>query len=420
MGTSRGRPAPAADHRSPGREPLAPPGAGDARRGVEALCGVPLTDGNAVRVLRNGVEMFPAMLDMIGSATRSVDLASFIWESGPVTEEFTDALSAAARRGARVRVLLDGFGSQHADLRQLRRMRAAGCSVVVHRPLHTWRPSTLNRRMHQRILVCDHAVGFTGGVGIDQAWTGDADRPDRWRDTGVQVRGPAVDGLRGAFTRNWLQTPHDLADGADRFPDPGRPGTAAAQVIASRSGAELNGSALVMAVLLHLAVHRVRISTPYVRLPGRLHDLLAATAARGVQVQILTSGPHTDRPSVQLQSQRQWQRLLDAGVELWLYQPTLFHPKVRTVDGRIATVGTSNLDIRSFTLNSQLDLVVDDTAVTEELDAQFDADLARSSRLRGADWQARGLHRRALEIGAHLAGTPIRGLGPGGLTARNP
>jgi cardiolipin synthase len=165
---------------------------------------------------------------------------------------------------------------------------------------------------------------------------------------------------------------------------------------------------------------RIRITTPYVRLPRRFHDLLAATVERGVQVQIVLTGPHPDRRFVQLQSQRQWQRLLDSGAELWLYQPTLMHAKVITVDGRLAMVGTANLDIRSFTLNEQVGLVVDDPAVTALLDAHFDDDLARSERLCARDWRGRGVLRRALELGADLVATPLRGIGSPGLAARSP
>jgi cardiolipin synthase len=392
----------------------------DLRAPLEALLGVPFTDGNEVRILRNGSEAFPAILDAIRAATRSIDMLWFGWNAGSITQETAAALADRARHGVRVRVLLDGFGALHVDRAQIREMHAAGATVLFHRPLRTWRVTTINHRSHERVLVCDEEVGVTGGTGIDRHWTGDAQDPEHYRDTAVLVRGPAVAGLRAAFARDWLQTTRPLLTDVDRFPPLGRPGSVAVQVLRAPSQHGWNNAAVAVLGLLRLARRRVRIATPYVRLSARFHDLLAATVAGGVQVQLLVTGPHPDRPFVELQSQRQWQRLLDAGVELWCYQPTLMHAKVITVDERLAMLGTTNLDVRSLTLNEQIGLVVDDPALTTVLDGHFDDDLARSHRLLDAEWRRRGVRQRLLEVGADLAGAPLRGVGGAGLTARRP
>jgi cardiolipin synthase A/B len=393
---------------------------GELRRPLEALLGVPFTEGNEVQVLRNGVETFPAMLAAIGAATRSVDLLTFVWNTGWITRDMTAALADRARSGVRVRVLLDSFGALHIDRAQLREMRAAGCDVAFHRPLLTWR-GVDGEPPHAPAGPGLRRAGGPHRRGRDRpAWSGDAEGPDRWRDTSVLVRGPAVAGLRAAFARSWLQTSRPLLTDADRFPPAQRAGGCAVQVLRSSSGPGWNEAALAVLGLVSLARRRIRITTPYVRLTARFHELLAAAVARDVQVQLLTVGPVPDRPTIQLQSRRQYQRLLDSGVELWRYQPTVVHAKVFTVDGRLSMVGTANLDQRSLTLNEQVGLVVDDAAVTAVLDAQFDDDLESSRPVLAQEWRARGARERALEIGADLVGRPLRGFGSAGLTSRRP
>jgi cardiolipin synthase len=388
------------------------------RRQLEALLGVPFTTGNTLQVLRNGVEVFPAMLDAIAGSTRSVDLLWFLWGRGEVTERIADALAERAAAGVRVRVLLDGFGAKGSAPAQLARMRDAGCDVVFFRPVRGWRLTTANLRTHRRVLVCDETVGFTGGTGIDSAWTGAGDRPSAWRDNAYRITGPAVDGLRAAFAQDWLQSPRPVSDHADAFPAHDTSGSSSVQVIRAISQPGWNESALAVLALLDLAQHRVRATTPYLRLPERWHEALAAAVRRGVQVQLLVPGPHVDRPFVAAQSRHGHGRLLDAGVELWQYQPTMMHAKVVTVDGSLALVGTTNLDHRSFDINEQLALVVDDDEVTSLLDAHFDEDLESSVGLSPSRWHDRGRRERLVEAAADLVGRPLSGLGSRGLTGR--
>lgn len=394
--------------------------AASPRRRMEAVLGVPFTDGNDVQVLRNGVEIFPALLDAISSSQRTIDLLWFLWGRGEVTEQATAALAERARAGVRVRVLLDGFGARGIDPRQVRRLRSAGCSVSFYHPLPTWRLRALNRRTHRRVLVCDETVGFTTGAGIEQAWTGDAQDPSHWRDTGFRLRGPAVDGLRAAFLEDWVQTPHPITTPADLFPVHPRAGDVAVQMLWPSSRPGWNAAALAFLTLLDAAERRVRVATPYTRLPQLFHTALGAAVRRGVQVQLLVSGPHVDRRSVAAQSRHDYGRLLDAGVEIWQYQPTLLHAKVMTVDGSLSLVGTANLDMRSFVLNEQVGLVVADPGVSAVLDGQFDDDLAHSERLHREQWQRRGAKERVLEAAATTVGRPLRGLGAEGLTGRRP
>ena len=390
-----------------------------ARGVLEALLGVPFTTGNAVDVMRDGNEVFPALLQDIGGATRSVDLLWFLWGKGQITREVAGALSDRARHGVRVRVLLDGFGAKGIDRELLRAMRSAGCCVRFYRPLRTWRLTSVNKRTHRRVLVCDGQVGITGGTGIDQAWTGDGLDPGSWRDSALRLRGPAVAGLRGAFNAAWAESGHPRT-GVDDLPVLEAVGRSPVQVLRPASTPGWNDAMLALEALFHLARTRVRVTTPYSRLPRPLLETVAATRRRAVQVQLLVPGPHVDRPVVHLQGERGYAALLEAGVEIWRYGPSMLHNKCVTVDGALAMVGTTNLDSRSLALNEQVALLVADPDVVATLDRHIDEDLSLSAPLDAGEWARRGTRARLLENASAVAGLPLRGLGARGLAGRTP
>ena len=392
---------------------------------LEGLLGATFSTGNRVDVLRNGVEAFPAMVEAISTATRSVDLLWFSWGEGDIAHRLAGSLSGRARRGVRVRMLLDAFGAQEIDGAQLHELRDAGCHVLFYRPFPVLRFTTWNLRTHRRVLVCDESTAFTGGMGVTEDWTGDGDRPHDWRDTAFRVRGPAVTGLRSAFAIPWLQAvtsqgASDVVDDEDRFPPLEPAGHSAVQVLRATSQPGWNESAVAVAALLRGARTRVRVATPYVRLPGWLRELFCATAGRGVQVQLLVAGPHVQRPSIHRQAEREFDTLLAAGIEIWRYQPSLMHTKVITVDGTVAMGGTANLDVRSMALNEQVSLVIDDPAVVRILDDQFDEDLTSSERVDLAQWRSRPLTHRLRECTANAVGRPLRGWQVVGLGGRRP
>ena len=399
-------------------EPIA---TASTRRMLESLVGVPFTEGNRIDVLKNGDQTFPALLAGIAAARRSIDLLWFVWGGGPVSHEVAGALAARARAGVRVRIMLDGYGAKEMDRDDLRRLRMAGCTVAFYRPIPSVRPTVWNLRTHRRVMVCDETTGFTGGIGIDEPWSGDGSSPGNWRDTAYRVRGPAVAGLRSAFTAAWMQAQVRLEGGlvsdADRFPELGPAGSTPVQVLRTPSQPGWSAAAVAIAAMLHSARERVRVTSPYIRLPLWLRQVVVDTAGRGVRVQVLVGGPHTQRPSVHLQGERDFQPLLDAGVELWRYQPSLLHSKVVTVDGAVAMVGTVNFDTRSLAVNEQLCLLLDDRAVTGLLDEHFDEDLTRSAPVDPEEWRSRGLRRRALEVAADVVGRPLRGWGATGLAS---
>lgn len=368
------------------------------RRALEGLVGVPATEGNRVDVLRNGDAIFPAMLDAIRAATCTVDFLTFIYWEATIGEEFAEALSERAEQGVRVRVLLDALGAQRMDKRLIERMEAAGAQVEWFRPVANLRFWDTNHRTHRKVLICDEDVAFAGGVGIADEWRGDARNPDEWRDTHFRLRGPAVDGLRAAFVKNWAETGRPIFDaGIDEFPVQPAAGRSLVQVVQGAAEVGWSDLATVVRALLLLAARRVRITTAYFVPDPDTCRVLCEAARRGVEVQVLVPGPHADKRFVQLASEAQYGELLDAGVEVWTYQPTMLHAKIMTVDGLVANIGSANFNSRSLRLDEEVNLVVYDPEVVRILDEDFDADLGRSRPLDPVEWQERGVLQRAKE-----------------------
>jgi len=378
----------------------APGGAGFDRL-LAGVSGASVTSGNRVQVLRNGGRTFPAMLAAIASATTTVDLASYIYWPGEVASAFTQALAERASAGVEVNVVLDGWGSAKLDRATVKTLRAAGVHVAFFRPPKWHTIHKLNNRMHRRLLVVDGRIAFAGGVGIADVWAGDAEDPEHWRETHVAVEGPAVLDLLGGFHENWTEatksvlgpahypTPESFADGVG--------------VQVMRSSPKAGGT-----VALHLfnaaiaaAQDRLWLTTAFLAPGPALVELLAAGARRGVDVRILANGPNIDKEVVRRVGQRCYGRLLEAGVRIFEYQPTMLHAKVLIADGW-AAVGSSNLDHRSLGLDDEINVAVRDPAIVDELARDFLADLDSAKEYDRVRWQQRPLAKRAAEFTGDL------------------
>lgn len=402
---------------SPGHTDSRPPaftGAVDAaeyRRVLEAFTGVPATEGNRVQVLRNGDQIFPAMLDAVNAAERTVDFMTFVYWTGNVANVFADALAKRARAGVRVRVLVDAFGARQMENDVVGRMRRAGVLVEKFRPFTSWKVWRWNMRTHRRVLVVDDTVAFTGGVGIAQEWEGDAEEPGRWRDTHYKVEGPAVDAIHAAFYSDWFEVPRPVFDGRDRFPRRGAAGTSTVQVIRAASQPGWNDAALAMGALMTLARDRIRVTSAYFRPPEYFLTLLCQAAARGVDVEVLVPGPYAEPKFYRWTAEFHYGELLDHGVRIWRYQPTMHHAKIVTVDGAVALVGTTNFDSRSLALNEQIAMLIHDPQVVATLDDHFDDDCENSESIDPRRWAQRSWRERALATGAHVATFGLRASG---------
>ena len=368
------------------------------RRALEGVLGVPASEGNRIDVLRNGDEIFPAMLKAIEEAEHTVDFLTFVYWSGSIGTKFADALSARAKAGVRVRVVLDALGAHPMDKALISEMEDSGVLVRWFRPLHRFRPSQVNHRTHRKVMIADESVGFTGGVGIADVWLGNARDENEWRDTHFRLEGPAVDGLRSAFLDNWVETDPVLFDETiDRFPEQPKPGESIVQCVRGASETGWSDISTLFNTLLQLAKERVRLTTAYFVPDSDLMDRLCAAAHRGVRVEILLPGPFIDKRFVQLSGEADYEALLSAGVKIWHYQPTMLHAKVMTVDGLVANVGSANLNNRSMALDEEINVVVIDPAVVQTLDEHFEEDRSRSIAIEPGRWEHRSIAQRVAE-----------------------
>ena len=353
-------------------------------RAVASTVGAAPVGGNEATVLRNGDEIFPAMLSAIEGARRTVDLVTFVYWSGDVAERFADALADRARAGVRVRVLIDAIGGRRMGDGLVERMRAAGVDVRWFRPASTWRVWHTIHRTHRKVLVCDDEVAFTGGVGIADEWDGDAEGPGSWRDTHVRFTGPVVQGLRAAFVRNWIEEV-DPPLPVEPAPAPEPTGAVPCQVVLGQSSVVWSDIGLTLRALIASAHHTLNISTAYLSPDEELTTLLEQAVRRGVRVTLLVPGPHCDKRVSRLAADAWIDRLVRSGVEVWRFQPSMFHAKVITVDGSVAMVGSANLNGRSVAQDDEVGVIVYDTATCEVLDRHLADDLRRSERMRPGD-----------------------------------
>lgn len=374
------------------------------RRRLERLIGIAATEGNALVPLRNGDEIFPAMLAAIGSARHTVDLMTFVYWRGDIARQFAEALSERARAGVRVRLLLDGFGSRLIEKDQLETMERSGVQVTWFRRPLALSPFKQNHRCHRKVLVVDEQTAFTGGVGIAEEWCGDARDANEWRDTHVQVRGPAVDGIAAAFAQNWAECHEELFDARDRFVAHRPHGEAIVQVVRGSASFGWQDMQTLIRVVLESAEERVRLATAYFAPDTYFIELLCAAARRGVRVEILLPGPHTDKRVCQLAGQQHYEALTACGVRIFEYQPTMMHAKVITADGVASLIGSTNLNRRSLDHDEEVMLAVLDEGFTATLDRHFDEDLKVSEQIEPGRWKRRAVVQRIREA----AVLPIR------------
>ncbi|WP_327183828.1 phospholipase D-like domain-containing protein [Streptomyces sp. NBC_01334] len=374
------------------------------RRRLERLIGIAATEGNALTALRNGDEIFPAMLTAIRSAEHTVDMMTFVYWRGDIAREFARALADRAEAGVRVRLLLDGFGSRLIEKELLEEMERAGVQVAWFRRPVTLSPLKQNHRCHRKVLVVDEQAAFTGGVGIAEEWCGNAGNEREWRDTHVEVRGPAVDGIAAAFAQNWAECHDELFDDRDRFVPHSPQGDAVVQVVRGSASFGWQDMQTLIRVMLESAEDRFRLATAYFSPDVFFIELLCATARRGVEVEILLPGPHTDKRVCQLAGQHYYEDLTACGVKIYQYQPTMMHAKVITVDGVAALVGSTNFNRRSLDHDEEIMLAVLDQEFTATLDGHFDDDLKSAALIREGRWKRRSALQRAREF----AVMPIR------------
>ena len=374
-------------------------------RTVEAQTDAELVRGNRAHVLRNGDEIFPAMLAAIREAKQTITFANFVYEKGDIARDMAHALAERARAGVGVNVLIDAVGSKGMPSKYRALMEKAGCHVASYHSLNPISIKRINHRNHRRVLVVDGRVGFTGGTGIGEKWTGDGRTKGHWRQTDVRVEGPIVRSLQAAFAENWRDATGLLLGGDAYFPELPPRGPLIAQSIKSSPASGAAEAYVLFLLAIDAARSSILITNPYFVPDGRMTDAFVRAAKRGVDVQIITAGvvdTTLDR-IVRKASQAHFGRVLEAGAKIYEYGPALLHAKTMVVDGQWVTIGSANLDIRSFQLNNELNVDFLDKGMAARMTEIFRDDLKYTRRVTYEEWQ-----RHALRHAIYLPMIPLR------------
>jgi cardiolipin synthase len=376
-------------------------------RSMGVLLGPALVDGNRVDTLLNGDQIFPAMLKAIREAKKTITFETYIYWSGEVGQQFADALSQAARNGVKVHILVDWVGSQKMDAKLLGEMESAGVEIKKYHALHWYTLDRLNNRTHRKLLVTDGKIGFTGGVGIADKWSGHAQDPDHWRDTHYRVEGPVVAQMQAAFTDNWTKVSGRILHGESYFPPQKAAGSDFAQLFKSSIDGGAESTHLMYLLSIAAATRTIDLSMAYFVPDDLALEALVAAMKRGVKLRIIMPGPITDASLVRRASRATWGVILEAGAEIYEYQPTMFHCKVLVVDGLWTSVGSTNFDSRSFRLNDEANLNIHDREFAQRQLADFESDLRSSRRITYQEWADRPLREKAWEHFLGLFGSQL-------------
>jgi cardiolipin synthase len=354
-------------------------------------------EGNKIELLANGDEYFPAMLKAIRSAQETVNFAAYIFHSDEVGRQFRDVFCERAQAGVQVRLLLDGIGSGWGlDNSDVRMMRKAGCKFSYYHPTASWRVDRTNRRSHRRVLVVDGKVAFTGSAGFARNWSGHAQDKNHWRDLQARIEGPLVRKLQGAFEEHWIKTFGETLSGAGQFPALADAGDLKAQVVVSHSFS-MAPIPLVQATAFAAAEKRIWIANPYCTPTDDQVDLLIKAVQRHVDVRLMLPGANNDQPLTKSAGRAAYGQMLEGGVKIFEYQPTMIHEKVMVVDGLFSMFGSSNLDARSSEINEELDVAVYNEKFGHEMEGIFEKDLEQSREYTLKEFKDRSWWERTTE-----------------------
>jgi cardiolipin synthase A/B len=367
------------------------------RREMGVMLGPTVVPGNRIVHLRDGDQIFPAMLRAIENARETITFETYIYWSGDVGREFSDALARRARAGVKVNVTLDWLGSAKMDEASVEKMKKAGVHVERYRPLSWYSLDRINHRTHRKILVIDGRTAFTGGVGIADQWQGHAQDPKHWRDSHFQIDGPAAAQMQAAFSDNWIKMTGHVLNGAPYYPEVDRDGDVDAQVFVSSPAGGSESMHLMYLLSIAAATQSIDLAAAYFVPDELTQRALIQARDRGVRVRILVPGPHIDSDAVRLASKAQWGVLLSRGVQIWEYQPTMMHVKLLIIDTHLVSVGSTNFDGRSFQLNDEASLNVYDPAFAKEMTGVFEDDLAHSTPYTLEQWTHRPWKEKLLE-----------------------
>lgn len=360
-------------------------------RTMGQLLGPPLLEGNKVTILQNGDEIFPAMLDGIRSAQRTITFENFLLKEGEVWRQFASAFAARARAGVKVHFLQDALGGNCLHGPEMKMLKRAGAEVEIFR---FYQLSQMNYRTHRKLLTIDGRIGFIGGACIADDWLGDGSTAGLWRDSHYRLDGPVVGQVQQAFMDNWMQTRATVLHGDPYFPKLNSVGTETCQVFKSSASEGADSARLMILLSIAAARKNVRIANAYFIPDDLCLQTLVEACRRGVKVEIITPGSDIDAKAVRAVGKMRWPALLKAGAHFYEYQPARFHCKYMIVDECWSSVGSANLDNRSLRLNEEANLNVLDEEFAAKHTKVFEQDKSNSRRITLADWRRRPLEEK--------------------------
>jgi cardiolipin synthase A/B len=367
-----------------------------------------LDGGNKIQLLENGDQFFPLLLQDIAAAKESVHVESYIWWKGRICDQLAHALAAKAKEGVEVRLLVDASGGHKMDKELAKLMLNSGVKLVRFHPPTLANLGRLNNRDHRKEAIIDGRIGYIGGYGFAEEWTGNGQDKDHWRDAGLRVEGPIVNRMQGAFSENWIEETGEIMAGEKYFPHLGAAGSTQAHIAYTSP----TGGVSSVQVLYYLAIKAARreiiIQNPYLLPDDDALEALAEAVKRGVDVKIMVPATDaTDSPIVQHASHHRYGLLLQKGIKIWEYKKTLLHQKVIIVDGVWSCVGSTNFDRRALQLNDEVSMGVLDPGLASQLKSVFADDLKFCEERHFDEWQHRGIWHKAEDGLAYLASSQL-------------
>ena len=368
---------------------LEPTGLDDLVPSIAGLTQGTCVQGNRVELVQDGA-MWDRVMRDIAAAQETINYETFLCREGELTRRIGEALCAKAREGVQVRVLLDGSGGRKFGRKGLQDLCDAGVKVHKYHPISFRNLGLLNNRDHRKIFVIDGRIGYVGGHCLTDNWLGHAQDKQHFRDISARVEGPVVAQLQSVFAENWIEETGEVPGGTNFFPHLEKVGDTDAHMVWLSPAGSPSTLKLLHYILIRSAKERIRIQNPYFLPDPDARKALIEAVKRGVDVRIMIpSEDATDAPITQHASHHHYGTRLKGGVKLYDYQRTLLHQKIVVVDGKCASIGSTNFDDRSFEINDEVSLVVYDEAIARELEETFEKDVQAATAVDLEKWKRR-------------------------------
>jgi len=364
-----------------------------------------ISEGNKVEVIQNGA-FFPLLLRDIAAAKETIHFEMYVWWKGDICRQVATALAAKAKEGLEVRVLLDASGSSRMDDELFEMMEKAGVKAAKFHPPSIRKLGRMNNRDHRKIVVLDGRIGYIGGHGIAEQWTGDAQDKKHWRDTMVRVEGLVVRNLQEAFCENWIEQTGEVTAGEKYFPRLTASGTTRAHVAYTKPSGTVASVQLLYYLAISAAQKELIIQNPYFLPDDDAMLALEEAVKRGVDVKVMVPGTDvSDSALVQHASHHKFGHLLQKGIKIYEYKKTLLHQKVMIVDGLWSAVGSTNFDARSFEINDEISMGIVDPGIAAQLKAAFEEDMKSAEQVQPDSWSNRPIIHKVKDAFFYWAGS---------------